>query len=555
MMNKKPLIFIIILIALVSLLGVWFWWRNVHSREVLRLEILAPSQAEAGTEVVYTVRYKNNGNIRLEEARLIFEFPENSVISKEEINLPEDKFIIRGQEKIEVILDDIQPGEERTKEFRGVIFGLADSTLTAHARINYRPRNLRARFEARTSQTLMVLGIPLTFEVHLPSRIEPEKRFTFEINYFSRTRHPLSDLRIKIDYPADFRFESSRPRPSFEENEWEIGVLNKGQGGRIEISGFLKGRPPESKIFRAVLGFWQEGRFVPLKESIRGVQLASPAIFITYQVNGNPNYIANPGEYLYYEIFFINAERVPLEDLFMTVKLNEEVVDFNYVRPGQGDFQKSVGTILWDSTRVSALRFLPTEERGEISFWIKVRDDIEISNPAVRAEIFLSHVNQRITTKVNSRVSLFQRGYFDQGPFINHGTHPPVVGLPTNYTIHWQVENHQNEIRDGKVRAILSPGVRLSGNVLPQEAKISFDPESREVVWDIGRIPMRTGLTKPILEVFFQVIFDLPRDQGEVMADLISPARLTGLDTWTEATVSATTEKIDITLIDEIISG
>ncbi len=554
-MNKKIIILIVGLIILVSLLGVWFWWRNVHSREVLKLEILAPSQVEAGTEVLYTVRYKNNGNIRLEEARLIFEFPENSVMSKEEINLPEDRFIIRSKEKIEIILDDIQPGEERTKEFRGVIFGLADSTLTAKARISYRPRNLRARFEAETSQTLIVSDIPLTFEVHLPSRIEPGKRFTFEINYFSRVEHPLSDLRVKIDYPADFKFESSRPRPSFEENEWEIGVLNKGQGGRIEISGFLEGTPPQSKIFRAVLGFWQEGRFVSLKESIRGVELASPAIFITYQVNGNPNYIANPGEYLHYEIFFINAERIPLEDLFMTVKLNQEVVDFNHVRPGQGDFQKSVGTILWDSTRVPFLRFLPAEERGEVNFWIKVRDDIAISNPVIRAEISLSHVNQRITTKVNSRVLLSQKGYFDRGPFTNYGAHPPVIGLPTSYTIHWQVENHQNQIRDGKVRAILTPGVRLSGNVLPQEARISFDPESQEVVWDIGEIPIGTGLTEPILEVFFQVIFDLPIGQGGIITDLISSTRLTGLDAWTGEIVSATSEKVDTTLTNEIISN
>ncbi len=550
-MHNRLIKIVLILTALLAVLGAWFWWRNVYSKEVLKLEILGPSEVEAGSEVSYTVRYKNNGNVRLESPRLIFEYPDNTVVPEEFRKIDGDRVTVRGEGKIEIALDDIQPGEERTENFKGIVFGIENSTISAKAWLEYTPRNLNVRYESETSHTMMISGVPLTFEVHLPSRTEPGKKFTFEVNYFSRIEYPLSNLRVKIDYPSGFEFTESRPKPSFEQNEWEIGVLNRGQGGRIEVSGTLRGDPSQAKVFKATLGFWQNGRFVPLKESTRGIELATPLIFITHQINGRPNYTASPGEYLYYEIFFKNTGDDLLENLFMTVRLSEDVVDFSNVQPGSGNFQRNAGMILWDSTGVSQLRFLPTMEEGKIDFWIKVKDDINIANPAVRAEVSLSHITERITTKIKSKVLLTQKGYFNQGPFNNYGPQPPVVGSSTSYTVHWQIKNYQNELKDAKVRATLAPGTRLSGDIAPDGSRISFDPQSREVVWDIGNIPAGAGITESTPEVFFQIVFDPRMDQRESMVDIVSEAIMTAIDSWTDSSISANYREIRTNLPDD----
>ncbi len=545
-MDNRIIKIALLVMALLAIAGTWLWFRNTYSKEVLKLEILGPSETEAGSEVTYTVRYKNNGNIRLEEPKLIFDYPENSIIPSYWMETDDERVTVRGDKKIEIILSDIQPGEERSEDFDAVIFGIDNATIKATATLEYKPRNLNVRYESETSHTLKISSVPLTFEIHLPSRVEPGTEFSFDVNYFSRMDYPLTDLMVQIDYPSEFRFINSRPRPSFENSEWEIGVLNKGQGGRIEVSGVLQDSSLRAKTFEATLGFWQNGRFIPLKRSVRGVELATPPIFITHRVNERSNYSASPGEYLYYQISFLNMGEDLLENLFLTVKLDESVIDFDNVQSGSGNFQRNAGTILWDSNEVSELRFLPTMEEGKVDFWVKVKDRIEGTNPVIRADVSLNNVNERIITKVNSEISLIQRGYFNEGPFDNYGPQPPSVGSSTSYTIRWQVNNRHNDLEDAKVRATLAPGTRLSGDISPEEAGISFDSASREIVWDIGNIPSGVGS-----EVFFQIVFDPRNDQRGDELDIISEARFSARDTWTDAIISATYRAISTALPDD----
>ena len=550
-MVKKIIKIAIILIVILVILGGWFWFRNIHSREVLRLDILGPSEAEAGSEVNYIVRFKNNGNIRLEDPVLAFEFPKNTIIPEGWMPVADDRITIRGERRVEIILDDIQPGEERTKNFRGLVFGVENSSITANARIEYRPRNLNARFEADTSHTLLISEVPLTFEVHLPSRTEPGKEFSFEINYFSRIEHPLSDLRVKIEYPSGFEFLGSRPKPSFEQNEWDLGVLNRGQGGRIEVKGTLTGEPSQSAIFQATLGFWQDGKFVRLKESVRGIELATPLIFISHLVNGSPDYIPKIGEYLFYEISFKNTGDSPLEDLFLTVKLDRNIIDFDKVQPGLGNFQENVGMIFWDSASVSQLRFLPSMEEGRINFWVRVMDDIKKAEPAINIEVSLSHITERISNKIKSQVLVSQKVCPGVHPFENYGPTPPVIGTSTSYTINWKAINHNNNLEDAIIRATLPRGVRLSGEVYPKDSTILYDTNSREVIWDIGDIVSGAGIIEEAPEVYFQVIFSPERTEEE-QALLISSIRFTAMDQWTESLISTEFGELLISLVEKL---
>jgi hypothetical protein len=185
-------------------------------------------------------------------------------------------------------------------------------------------------------------------------------------------------------------------------------------------------------------------------------------------------------------------------------------------------------------------------EEGRVSFWVKVKDRIEGINPAIRAEISLSNVKERVTTKINSRVSLTQKGYFSTGPFDNYGSQPPSVGSSTSYTVLWRVNNLHNELENSKVRAVLAPGVRLSGEVSPKGDYLSFDLGSREIIWDIGRLS--AGETS---EIYFQIVFDPQPDQKDDSVELISEATLSAKDLWTGSMIYSGYRGIDTTLPDD----
>ncbi len=545
-MNKKFLKIILAGIIVLVLLASWFLWRNVYSRDVLKLEILAQTEAEAGEEIEYTILYKNNGNIRLENPRLVFEYPENSIIPDELKETESEDIIFRGDNKIEIILDDIHPGEERREEFKGYIFGRANTTATAKATMYFNPRNLNVEYDAETTHTMAITNVPITFDFLLPSSIDSDKEFSFDVNYFSRIDYPLSNLRIKADYPSGFAFDSSRPRPSFEQSEWELGVLNRGEGGRIEVSGRVRGEPSQAKIFKMSLGFWQDGRFILLKEVTKGIEIATPLLYITHLVNEKPHYVANTGEYLYYQVFFRNTGDEPLENLFMTAKLDRDIIDFDRVQPEEGTFQKNTGTIIWDSKDVPDLEILSSMQEGKVGFWAAVNSNIGRVNPEIQVEVSLNQVRKRISTKINTRMNFTQQVFFNRGPFDNYGPQPPEVGSLTSYTVRWNVENRNNRVEDLKARSVLPQGVRLSGEVSPSNSKITFDSSSREIVWNIEDLNPNSSK-----EIYFQVTLDPLEDQRGELAEIISDSVVSGKDTWTGSTIRATASSRKTDLPDD----
>jgi len=551
-MKGKLIKVIIILTIILGVAGFWYYQRNIYSKEILRVEILGPEEVEMAQEIEYIVKYKNNGNIRLEEPKLIFEYPKNSIVVGEEIRsenqeaLPQEEVSPRQEKELE----DIYPGQERTFHFKARLLGRENEAKIAKAWLSYKPKNLKTRYESATTFTTLIKSVPLTFEFDFPSKVEPGRKTLFRLNYFSNIDYPVSNLRVRIEYPAGFEFFESQPK-SLGKTEWEIPLLNKAGGGRIEVSGILRGEVQESKIFRANLGIWQEGEFVLLKETTKGIEITRPSIFLSYQINNSPQYSACPGDYLYYEVFFKNTGEEALENLFLVVQLEGGVLDFDTLQAGAGQFQKDSNSIIWDHITVPQLRLLSSMEEGKVGFWVRVKDDFSLKNPQIKTKISLSEAKEEFITKINTKLVISQRGYFNEGAFKNYGPLPPRVGSTTTYIIFWQAKNFYNNVKNLKVKANLPLQVRLTGEISSKEAKFSFDSASREIVWEIGELTAGKGISGPGPEISFQVALTPDSAQRREIPELISQVRIIGEDIWTGEKVEATADPVNASLPDD----
>ncbi len=550
---RKLTIFIIVLAVVVGIIGFYYYQRNVYSKEVLKLEILGPEETELLQEIEYVVKYKNNGNVNLEEPELIFDYPEYAV--------PTDYTSLRVVKKSEELGGAIYPGQEKTFIFKGRLMGKEGEVKEAKVSLSYSPKNLRARYTSKTSFTTIIKKIPLNLEFDLPAKVESGKTFSLNLNYFSNIDYPLSDLRIMVEYPLGFEFVDSTPK-SLEKTEWEIGLLNKTQGGRIQISGKLSGTIGEEKIFRAKLGSWKDGNFIILRDVSKGISIIKPTLYITQEINGNPKLVANPGDLLHYEIFFKNIGEEALNDMFMLVTLNGSSFDFATTKTLDGDFTSGDNSIIWDWRRVSKLQFLHPQEEGKVEFWIKLKDSQEIkslseANPQIASTIFLSQVKEIFTNKVNSKLAVFQKGYFNDEVFGNSGPLPPTVGQSTTYTISWQVKNYYNDLKDVKVKATLPSNVSLTGKMFPEEQKnnFTFDSQSREIVWNIGDLSAGQGILNQAPSISFQISFWPDSSQIGQTPVLINEARISGQDQWTGETLQTTSPSINTSLPDDSSVG
>ncbi len=542
-MKRKFIIFLVLLAVIVGMAGFYYYQKNAYSKESLKLEILGSEEAEGYQEIEYIVKYKNNGNIRLEEPTLTFEYPKFSIVENN---------ILRK----EVELEDIYPGQEETLSFKARLIGGEGETRIAKVMLSYRPKNIKPYYKSTTTFTTIIKSVPLNFNFDLPSKIESGKNLKFTLNYYSNIDYPLSNLRVKIKYPFDFEFVESNPQ-SLEKTEWEILSLNKAEGGRIEILGRIGGGIGEQKIFEAELNTWKEGEEILLKKATKGVEITKPALYITQQINGNPEYIANAGDSLHYEIFFKNIGEEPLTDLFLITTLEGEAFDLETLKAFGGEYNPGDNSIRWEWQRVGDLQFLDVQREGKVEFWVKLKTEWEIPSSEGKAliknKIYLSQAKEEFVTKVNSKLEISQRGYFRAEVWESSGSIPPKVGQTTTYTIIWQAKNYYNEIKNVKVKATLPKNIKLTGEIFPEEetGKFTFDSDSREIVWDIGDLKVGQGVFNPSPNISFQIAFTPNISQRGKTPKIIGEAEITGEDQWTTQTLEAVAEAINTTLPDD----
>lgn len=499
----------------------------------MKLDILGPETVEVGQRVDYTLKYKNNGEITLTQAKLTFEYPEESLIEGE-------------KRRLEKSLDDIYPGEEETLTFSGRILGRENELKVAKAWLEFQPKNLKARYEVSTSQTAAIKFSPLTLDLDLPTRVEADKDFSFSLNYFSNIDYPLSQLRVKIEYPAGFEFVGSTPA-ALEKNEWSVAILNKAQGGRVNVSGRLKGDVGDQKTFRATLGLWQEGKFVLLKEATKAAEIIKPTIYLSQLVNGSADYSASPGDSLHYEVFFKNIGGSVFENLFLVVGLDGNFFDLNSLRaPEASNYHQGDRSLVWDWKKNPQLRFLGEGEEGRVEFWINLKKELgpgepQTQNLVLKDSLSLSPAREEFSVKVNSKMILASKVYFSEGVFGQSGPWPPQAGQGTTFTVTWELKNFYNNLRNVKVKAVLPPTVSLTGQLLPRESHFLFDSQSREIVWEVGEVD--AGSTGPNLS--FQVQLQPSSSQVGSAAEIIGPAKAFGDDIWTQETLTAEAEGLN----------
>jgi hypothetical protein len=546
----RLVIFLLILALILGIFGYFYYQKNIYSKEILKLEIEKPDEAEAFEQIEYLVKYKNNGNIRLEEPKLVFEFPKYSILEED-------------SERKEIILEDIYPGQEKILKFKARLLGREGETKIAKAYLSFRPKNLKAKYEVSTSKSTKIIKVPLNFNLDLPSKIESGKDLTINLNYFSNIDYPLFDLRCFIEYPLDFEFERSKPE-ALEKTEWEIPLLNKGEGGRIEIFGKIRGSVGEQKIFKTKIGLWKEEEFVLLKEVVKGLEIISPSLYLSQQINGNPQYIANPGDLLHYEIFFRNVGKEALTNLVLMVTLEGKAFDFSTIKAPLGEFKLGDNSILFDGEKVAKLQFLDSLEEGKVEFWIKLKKEWPFlsqkdKNPLLKSRIYLSEVREEFLTKINSKLEIFQKGYFNdkllaEMAFGNLGPIPPKVRETTTYTILWEIKNYYNDLKNVKVRAILPDGINLTGKIYPEQeaAKFSaYELESKEIIWQIGDLSAGSGVIDKGKSLSFQIALTPKEEQKGQILTLIKETKIFGEDTWTGQILEAFATSTDTTLPDD----
>ncbi|MBI2648004.1 MAG: hypothetical protein HYW98_01515 [Candidatus Wildermuthbacteria bacterium] len=531
------------ILAILLVLGGSAWWfarKNLYSKDVVRVEILGPAEVVAGEEVTYSVRYKNNGNVRLEEPVLVFEYPKGSELSGGE------------RARTSKNLDALYPGQEGLLEFRSALFGKQGDLAQARAFLRYRPKNISAMYESETLFTTKIISVPLRFELELPQNAQKGQQFELVARMASLFEAPLLNVVLRIEYPEGFTQTKADPVP-LTPKEWQIGALSPNREIIVRVQGVMTGDLESTKKFRGSLGTWKEGTFTELAAVERDVTLGKPSFSIVQLVNGEESPSVSAGETLRYRIVVNNTGDDALMRGTLEARLSGKAFDIESVQAAGGAVNRETQSILWGPDETPWMRSFRPGEDGAVEFSVKVKNPLPLASPldknlTLKTAVSFDASRRDFELKVNSPLAFSQIAYATGDIFATSGPFPPQALSATVYTVGWQIASPANDVSGVRARAILPQGVEFTGDVYPATSRVSFNSSTREITWEAGVVKAGSGMFSKALSMFFQVRLTPTPSQSGTFVPLIGQAKATGLDAFTLETLSASAPALDTSL-------
>lgn len=544
--------------ALILLGGLIFKVRTMlFSEERVEIAFSGPKNVASAEETTFTVTYANNNWAGLDNATLVFSYPESFH--------PEAGGALEVQGSFaEISLGKIKANTQGKILITGKFYGSKGDTAYLKAALRYTPKGISTVFEKETGFGVNVASSPLSLEITAPVELAPGQDVEYVIDYGNVSDLSFSNLRVKAEYPEGFQFVSSEPRPSEGESVWYIGNLSARAEGRITIRGVLSGVRDEHKRVRGMIGFFQgDGKFVVYAENERQMRIIASPFSLSQTVNGLTAITVSPGEVLHYVIRYKNESNIGMRDAILTVEINPALLDMSRLQLKRGAYDAARKLIIWKASDIPGLGKIEPGASGEITFSVPVlaaipaeeknlsiRSVAKIDSPDIPTSIGANKIigSNMLVVKLNSLVGMDAKALYDDTVFPNSGPFPPKVGQETSYTFHLNVTNSSNDLTQARVSVKFPTGVRYNGKFSPGRETVAFNERTNELVWELGSFAPTQGAPR---ELVFQVTaIPSPSDIDKPLI-LMNSATFTAKDVFIDQDIRVEKGETDSFLRDD----
>ena len=560
-----------LLLVMAAGLAVWFFWigRSSFDTSKVILSVYGQDRIVSGGDVGYIVRLKNNTKVALKNIVLNFTYAPQA--------LPNDETNVSWQGSSASVtqnLPDMAAGQEQQLEFKARVFGDRDSQQLFSAGVSYQPENISSGFSAKTTFASTVISVPLVLSFDLPGRVVSGQTLNFTLKYLNTSDEVFGDSQIQVEYPPGFVFDSAYPSPSSGDDQWSLSAISGQEEGQIIIKGTLNGTEGESKVFRAEIGVPKGNTFVAYTSALSSPQISVSPLWVEQALNPTQdNPTANLSQTLYYQLKYKNTTSATIGPVVITLKIDSQAVDLASVNVPNGFFSSADSTITWNASSLPDLNSLTGDQSGELSFSLRVKDKLsvksfsdknftilttaQIDSPNVPLSLVGTQLKgtSQLTVKVNSQLTLYVKGYFNDSLMLNSGPLPPRVGQTTTYTIYLQLLNTSNDLSGVIVEAYLPSYIQWSGKIYPTSENLKYDSATGRLIWRIDKLTAGVGFSSPVRQVVFQIGLVPSISQVGNNPDLVKSAKVTALDTYTTSNLASSASDLKTDLPDDPTVG
>ncbi|MEK7180707.1 MAG: hypothetical protein AAB706_04475, partial [Patescibacteria group bacterium] len=543
---------IFFLLSVATAVYMFYGGSSVVSSKNVDISVIGPISVPGGDDLVLDIVVHNKNNVSLESASLLVEYPLGTRVSADL-----ETELLRDRQELEAI----PAGGIIKKTVKAVLFGEKESVKQIEISLEYRVVGSNATFVKELLYDVTISSAPVTLTVEYPVEVNASQQFQMTITAVSNSGQVIRNLLVKAEYPFGFRFDESEPKAISENNVWKLGDLDPASQRKIIIKGRIEGQSEEERTFRFDTGIASSKNekiigvnFLSLLESIL---IKKPFIDLAISINfdSGPEYITSAGNKVHVSIEWFNTLPVNVLNGIIEMKLSGASLDRNSVVAQNGGFYRSIdNTVIWDKNTNEALSDIGARKTGVVNMDLNILKDPQalslLRNPEILAEVTLkgtrfssegapeevmSTATKRI--KVASNLNATGRLVYSTGPFTNKGPIPPKAEVETTYTATWTVTNSFNSVSGASLYTTLPPYVSWLNKVEPGTEHISFDPGTRQLVWNLDTVSAGTGVTRAARQVSFQLSFLPSLGQVNLSPNIVNVSKISGKDDFTGTTV------------------
>lgn len=156
------------------------------------------------------------------------------------------------------------------------------------------------------------------------------------------------------------------------------------------------------------------------------------------------------------------------------------------------------------------------------------------------------------TLKLISDLKVKGAAYYNSqlGDQLGSGPVPPMVGLPTNYWVFFEVDNHGNDLNNLTINAKLSDSVTLAGGKTLSAGEFAYNESQKRITWTVEKIKVANGR----YQIGFEVQLSPTEKQVGLKPLLVSNISYLATDAYTGEKLSGKLPYIDTELPLDIIN-
>lgn len=512
------------------------------SSKNIAISIAGPLTVGGGETMSLTVAITNQNKSSIESVVLIMKYP---VGTKSADDTAKDLYEDR------ITLNSIKPGESINVPVKAVVFGEENQEEQILATVEYHLVDSNGTFYKDADPLkFKINSSPLVISVDALNKVSAGQSVDVMLTIKSNATAPLEDLLISANYPNNFDFTSSDPKPAYRESEWAIKELKPGESQKILIKGVIVGQQAEQFQMQFSAGTPQKDNQFSigsiLAKASTDFTIEQPFITVGLGINAQKASVVTlkMGEETRVEVTVQNTLEESLYDMAVEVGVKGNVLVRESVVVTGGFYDSAKDVIRFDPSGDSTLSQIAPGEKKTFNFILKPSNQKTTPSFTVTANAYGRRVNEDRATEhlvgtaktevkftssvaVNRTISRAVAGFADIGPL------PPVADTETTYVVTLKASAGGNDVTDAAVTTSIPQYVNWK-NLSVGDGTLTFNPISKELVWTIGTITAGT-----VKQTTFQIGLLPSQNQIGTTPAVLGTQRLRATDRFTSEVIRA----------------